>query len=192
MISGIYKITNLLNGDFYIGSSKNMLRRKDEHFKKLKSNTHQNIILQRAWDKYGEINFIFEIVEECGVDLLLDRENVYLSECPKYNIVRVAKGGDTISNNPKRELIIKKISNSSSGINNPNYGGKFKNNEWLNKQKMSNSKVHLKIIDTITDEVYEFFNSKDAAKYFNCSPSTIRENKKNNWLLKRRFRIENK
>jgi group I intron endonuclease len=192
MVSGIYKIINQINGDFYVGSSKNLFRRRDEHFRKLRLKKHQNVILQRAWDKYGESNFIFEIVEECDVDLLMEKENLYLGQSPKYNIVKVAKGGDTISNNPKRELIIEKISKRSSGVNNPNYGGKFKNDEWIHKQKISNSKVHLKIIDTITGEVYEFYNSKDAAKYFNCSSSTIRENKKNNWLLKRRFKIVNK
>jgi hypothetical protein len=104
----------------------------------------------------------------------------------------VCKGGDTISNNPKRDLIIEKISKSSSGVNNPNYGGKFKNDDWLEKQKLSNSKVHLRIIDTINGDEYEFLNSKDAAKFFNCSASAIRENKKNNWKLKGRFLITNK
>ena len=87
---------------------------------------------------------------------------------------------------------MEKISENSKGHNNPNYGGKFKNDDWLQKQKISNSKVHLKIIDTITGDEYDFLNSKDAAKFFNCSPSTIRENKKNNWKLKGRFQIINK
>jgi group I intron endonuclease len=192
MVSGIYKIINKINGDFYIGSSKNILRRKNEHIKKLNSNKHQNTILQRAWNKYGELNFEFLIVEFCTIDLLLEKENIYLSKKPKYNIVSVAKGGDTISNNPNRELIIKKISKNSSGINNPNYGGKFINEEWLEKQTLSNSKVHLKITDMFTGDIFYFINSKEAAKYFNCSSSAIRENKKNNWLLKQRFKIENK
>jgi hypothetical protein len=50
----------------------------------------------------------------------------------------------------------------------------------------------LRIIDTITGDEYEFLNSKDAAKFFNCSASAIRENKKNNWKLKGRFLITNK
>jgi hypothetical protein len=191
MIIGIYKIINTYNGNYYVGSSKNIDRRWNEHLKKLKSDNHQNTILQRAWNKYGEDNFKFEVTETCDLSILLERENLYLSKNPKYNIVMVAKGGDTISNNPKRNLIIEKISKSSSGKNNPNYGGKFKNNDWLNKQKISNSKVHLKITDTLTNQVFLFLNSKDAAKHFKCSPSAIRENKKNKWLLKSRYRIEN-
>jgi hypothetical protein len=189
---GIYKIVNQINGNFYVGSSKNIRRRWKEHLQKLKSNNHQNILLQRSWNKYGENNFRFEIIEECKLEHLLERENFYLNQNPKYNIVKIAKGGDTISNNPKRDLIIEKISKSSSGVNNPNYGGKFKNDNWLEKQKLSNSKVHLRIIDTINGDEYEFLNSKDAAKFFNCSASAIRENKKNNWKLKGRFLITNK
>ena len=191
MIIGIYKIINTYNGNCYVGSSKNIDRRWNEHLKKLTTNNHQNVILQRAWNKYGENNFKFEVVEVCDLNVLLERENFYLSKNPEYNIVKVAKGGDTISNNPKRDLIIEKISKSSSGKNNPNYGGKFKNDDWLNKQKISNSKVHLKITDTLTDQVFLFLNSKDAAKHFKCSPSAIKENKKNKWLLKSRYRIEN-
>ena len=147
---GIYKIVNKINGDFYVGSSKNINKRWGQHLMKLKNNKHQNMILQRSWEKYGEDNFNFEIVENCSVENLLEIENVYLTQNPKYNIAKVAKGGDTISNNPNRDLIINKISKGSSGKNNPNYGSKFKNEEWLKKQKISNSKVHLKITDTIT------------------------------------------
>jgi hypothetical protein len=110
---------------------------------------------------------------------------------PLINMTDGGDGGDTISTHPNKSEILLKISKRSSGINNPNYGGKLINDEWLLKQKISNSKVHLKITDTITGEVLTFLNSKDAAKHFNCSPSAIRENKKHNWLLKRRFKIEN-
>ena len=192
MSVGIYRIVNLISGDFYIGSSKDIERRWSEHKRKLNIRKHQNVILQRAWDKYGENNFSFEVVETCSLENLLVLENHYLSKNPKYNIVKVAKGGDTISNNTNRDLIIEKISKKSSGKNNPNYGGKFKNDDWLQKQKISNSKIHLKVIDTITGDEYNFLNSKDAAKFFNCSPSSIRENKKNNWKLKGRFQIINK
>jgi group I intron endonuclease len=58
---GIYKIVNQINGNFYVGSSKNIRRRWKEHLQKLKSNNHQNILLQRSWNKYGENNFRFEI-----------------------------------------------------------------------------------------------------------------------------------
>ncbi|PWR46445.1 hypothetical protein DK295_15335, partial [Listeria monocytogenes] len=42
--SGIYKITNTINGNFYIGLSTNLKRRKSEHFSSAKSNKKSNTI----------------------------------------------------------------------------------------------------------------------------------------------------
>jgi group I intron endonuclease len=113
MVSGIYKIINKINGDFYIGSSKNILRRKNEHIKKLNSNKHQNTILQRAWNKYGEDNFIFEIVEECELEILFDTEQKYIDTCGDYNIGLKASGGDNLTKNPNRDKIIENIKKGS-------------------------------------------------------------------------------
>jgi group I intron endonuclease len=63
MNQGIYKIRNLLNDHFYIGSAVNLKRRKSRHFSELRNKKHNNKRLQAAWDKYGEEAFIFEIVE---------------------------------------------------------------------------------------------------------------------------------
>lgn len=60
------------------------------HRNKLRTNTHSNKHLQCAWNKYGESNFIFEIVENTTKDVLLDKEQLWLDkyagrpEC--YNI----------------------------------------------------------------------------------------------------------
>ena len=64
MKSGIYKITNLKNGKFYIGSSKDIERRWWEHTNELDKNIHINKKLQNAWNFYGKDNFKFEIIEE--------------------------------------------------------------------------------------------------------------------------------
>ena len=63
MISGVYKITNTINGKFYIGSSYDIEGRWDCHKKCLKGNYHNNPKLQHAWNKYGQNAFIFEILE---------------------------------------------------------------------------------------------------------------------------------
>ena len=79
-ISGIYKITNNVNGKFYIGSSQNISRRWYDHKRELRIQKHHNKYLQRAWNKYGEENFSFEIVEECKVEELSDREQLYIEK----------------------------------------------------------------------------------------------------------------
>ena len=62
-IAGIYIITNKITGKIYIGSSHNLLKRKNNHFTNLKNKKHQNFYLQNAWNKYGEQTFEWEIVE---------------------------------------------------------------------------------------------------------------------------------
>jgi len=59
----IYKIINLTNGKFYIGSTNNAKNRFRTHRRLLNKNTHHCPHLQSAWNKYGEDNFIFKVVE---------------------------------------------------------------------------------------------------------------------------------
>lgn len=59
----IYKIINLTNGKFYIGSTTDTKNRFRKHKRLLNSNTHHCPHLQAAWNKYGESNFIFKVVE---------------------------------------------------------------------------------------------------------------------------------
>lgn len=80
-----------MSGDCYVGSSKNLIQRKNRHFKDLRERKHHSIILQRAWDKYGPESFSFEIIEECSVDQLLNIEQKYIDLLnPVYNIAKVA------------------------------------------------------------------------------------------------------
>ena len=72
--SGIYLIINTINGKFYIGSSCDIPRRFRSHRKCLNKNTHDNIHLQNAWNKYGESNFSFEIYTNCFPNELLLNE----------------------------------------------------------------------------------------------------------------------
>lgn len=77
--SGIYSITNIINNKIYYGSSINCERRWKEHNTKLKRNNHHNIHLQRAWNKYGESNFKFEIIENVSKEHLSTIEQEYLN-----------------------------------------------------------------------------------------------------------------
>lgn len=92
-ICGVYKITNIVNGKFYIGSSNDIKARWRQHKDKLRVNKHGNTYLQNAWNKYGEENFLFEVVEECNPEFQFEREQYYLNtlnpfDDQGYNIVR--------------------------------------------------------------------------------------------------------
>lgn len=112
METGIYRIRNLITNDCYYGSSKNIEKRINQHKSHLKSLKHINIILTRAWKKYGEGNFAFEIVEICYIENLKQLEQKYLDLKPKYNIGISASGGDNLTNNPNRDLIIERMTDS--------------------------------------------------------------------------------
>jgi len=60
----IYKIRNITNNHFYVGSTKDSWKRFWYHRRDLNKGVHTCIPLQRAWDKYGEDFFKFEIVEK--------------------------------------------------------------------------------------------------------------------------------
>jgi group I intron endonuclease len=81
MAQGIYKIINITNNKFYVGSAVDLKRRKSRHFSELRNNKHNNAKLQNAWNKYGESSFIFVVVEELEKTAdLLTVENVWLKE----------------------------------------------------------------------------------------------------------------
>jgi len=76
---GIYRIINIKNGKFYIGSSINITKRWYDHKRTLRKGIHDNDYLQKSWNKYGENNFEFNIIEiiENVTDLLI-REQYHL------------------------------------------------------------------------------------------------------------------
>jgi group I intron endonuclease len=116
MDSGIYSIVNIVNNKVYIGSAIDFEKRWKRHLKDLSENKHCNIHLQRAYLKYGESNFRFNIVEKCEYqkDIILEKENYYIDKFNSkdfnngYNIAD-ASFGDIISSHPNRDLIIEKI-----------------------------------------------------------------------------------
>jgi group I intron endonuclease len=84
---GVYKIFNVVNGDFYIGSSAYLRKRFIRHRWELNKNHHVNAHLQNAWNKYGEQAFEFKIVLLCDTENQLYYEQVLLDGLkPTYNI----------------------------------------------------------------------------------------------------------
>lgn len=92
-ISGVYKVTNIITGAFYIGSSQNIKKRWVGHRSPSKWKLRPGMKLYQAFIKYGLDNFIFEVLEE-ATDLH-NREQYYIEKLkPSYNNYR-AKGLDT-------------------------------------------------------------------------------------------------
>lgn len=100
---GIYKVTNMINNKIYIGQADNIQQRWKAHrnspFNPNSSN--YNCVFYKAIRKYGLENFRFEILEECALNKLNEREkywikyyNTYLGfkDCQGYNMTL---GGDS-------------------------------------------------------------------------------------------------
>ena len=141
----LYEIKNIINNKRYIGRTCNPDIRKKRHFRELEKNKHHCIFLQRAFNKYGKENFIFNIIDTRNtLKEIQELELSYINDNSNlYNVSNLSSGGDLISNHPNNDQIRKKISSSSkrrwenmsceekikycklvTGINNPNYGNR--------------------------------------------------------------------
>jgi len=119
---GVYRIKNILNGNCYIGSTSTIgfEIRWRKHRNDLYKKSHHSILLQRAWDKYGEKNFTFEILEICDKNKCILREQYYINtENSKYNISPTAGSTLGIKMNKSYCLSLKE---KRKGKNNPFYG----------------------------------------------------------------------
>ena len=148
-ISGIYKIVNKINGKYYVGSSKNIIKsrwKKHKYF--VKNNKHWNVKFQNAWNKYGEDNFEWIIIETVNENQLLMIEQKYLDIAKNeqdrcYNMVFEARGSflskeakSKISKYNKTRVFTNETRNKISQAakqrlsepkNNPMYGKKHSN-----------------------------------------------------------------
>lgn len=139
-LRGVYRIKNITTGKQYIGSTvMSFLKRLQHHHAMLKSGKHKNAYLQNAWNKYGEDDFIFEVVEVCEKKDCLLKEQIYLdSETNLYNINPLASGTPNMSKETieKRSVKIREIARKTS--------------EWYNKVKEG-----LILIDDVPEEYRE-------------------------------------
>jgi len=174
--AGIYLIRNIITNKIYIGSAINIYNRifgttTSSHINSLRKKNHSNCKLQRAWDKYGEVNFEFEVLEFCKKENLLVREQYYFDTLLfakdfvkfnkySYNICCTAGSplGTKMSNKTKKKLSILR-----KGVNNPMYGIKNNDNSRSKKIIQYNSNgIFIKIWDCVNIASETLNISKDA------------------------------
>ena len=86
IISGIYKITNTITGDFYIGSSKDVKQRWAVHKCQSTWNKCPNNPMYQDMQKYGLDKFSFQILEEVEEAVLKEVEQRFIEALhPTYN-----------------------------------------------------------------------------------------------------------
>ena len=96
--TGIYQIKNTTNNKVYVGSSTNIDARWKAHKLLLRKLKHHSPKLQNSVNKHGIENFIFEVIEECSKELLIEREQYWIDKLNSYHI------GFNVSPNAKNSL----------------------------------------------------------------------------------------
>lgn len=77
--TGAYRWRNLVNGMVYVGGAYTSFEdRKCRHQRALRSGCHDNRYFQRAWNKYGDDAFVFEIIERCEPEQVASVEQKWL------------------------------------------------------------------------------------------------------------------
>lgn len=184
---GIYKITNMITNDFYIGSAdRNFRERFKEHCRcyelYLLDNTRhiQTPILWRAYNKYNISNFkveILEILDNCSYQEILEREEYYINILnPKYNVCKYpSKGGKP---NLNRKLDINWKNNIK--IKNQNYKH---SKEVLMKITKNNKDNATKLEFNNETNVLNFNSWIEAANYFKVNVNCLRTayNRNHKW-----------
>lgn len=169
---GIYKITSPI-GKVYVGQSKNIPQRfKFYSF----YNCKNQIKLYNSFRKYKVENHFFELIEECDVNQLNEREEYWIL---KLNSIKkglnIKNGGNS---SPLNEKTKKKISKSLTGIpksqthkdniSSSRKGMKF---STQHKDNMSKSRFRYCIICLENNKTYK--SAHQASKDLNIHPSSI-------------------
>ena len=85
-ISAVYKITNTVTNDFYIGSSKDVKHRWTEHKRLSSWNKQPNNPMYQDMQKYGVDKFEFQVIEEVEINSLKEKEQQFIEILkPTYN-----------------------------------------------------------------------------------------------------------
>ena len=159
----IYRIVNKVNSKIYVGqtTSRNISKRFISHRSKLQRGVHENTYLQRAWTKYGQDAFVFEILTPVGSPESLD-------------IL-------------EKEYIVKYGSATRDKGYNIEFGGNFhKTLSPETRQKISRAKKGIKVSEERRKQMSELMSGEKHHQY--GKPTTEETRRKISEGLKRRFK----
>lgn len=108
----IYKIENLVNGKVYIGQTiQKPNKRFNLHLWELRHHTHDNSYLQNSFNKYGEANFKFMVLNYATTKEVLDKLEVdyinyfgCLNRKNGYNLRSGGKGSGNLSLETRQKI----------------------------------------------------------------------------------------
>ncbi len=161
----IYKITNKINGDLYIGQTKSTIEKRfKQHIKASKKNSNNHF--HNAINKYGADNFIVEEIESVLNEYLNDREVYWINYYKEkgeatYNTAgggynspffyktdeeksSIAKKSyeSFLKNHTEDEILEINKKKSMCGKDNPNFGGSEKHKNGCIEYYKNNKDAH--------------------------------------------------
>lgn len=192
-LCGIYKITNVITNDIYVGKSLDINNRFKKHISDFKNNKNKNKYIQDDYNKYGLNNFKFEIIELCNSNELLTKERFWIKKIGTYNIYFSNKVRHLTEEHKQN------LSKAKKGKPSPRKGVLLSESHKRNLKKPKQNTINMKrtprslskMSDTITikfsnEELYEMINLKNQglsyrkiAELFKCSKRTIEVRIKN-------------
>jgi group I intron endonuclease len=185
---GIYKITSTANGKMYVGCASNIRTRINGHLYDLRRDKHNNSYLQRAWNKYSEENFVFEIIEKCDISDLHFKEHYWVNELNcldrsiGYNLKPTDPNGKSVHSEETKEklrginkgkkpseLCIQKLKERTLS---PEHKELLqRSREHIDFKKVHRLKKGKQIIDTTTKIVYS--SLAEVCEILNITKSTL-------------------
>ena len=168
----IYKITNKENGLIYIGCTINTLdKRFGEHLSRCLTSTHKSK-LYNSMKKYGQENFIIELIEECDLNIIYETEKKYIEQYDSYNNgLNSTIGGEGClgyTHSPE-----KKVKISESLKNGNSHKGKTYEELYGDKADEQREKRRLSV-----KQGWGSISDEDKNKRVNSIKTSIRENSK--------------
>lgn len=186
--SGVYQIYNTKTNKRYIGSSLCVSRRWPQHLYLLRNGKHHSKHLQNAWDKYGEGSFVFECLEYCDPEQLLQLEHKYIIEYDStnrefgYNVTEDVEHVAVLSKEDR-----KRISNAGIGrvwseeqrqkFIKTRTGKKMPKSSETKKKQFADGTVSLIRMSQVSEQKYDEWRrhmSESRKKYFENTPDPIK------------------
>lgn len=184
----IYKIENLINHKIYIGLTNNISRRRMRHFTDLRCNRHDNHLLQKEFNIYGETNFSFNIEFEGAVtsEEISALEKKYIAKYDSYkNGYNQNEGGNFGPSNGGSQLTQADIFNILSALEFMNKPGQVLA-DIFEVSRATISRIKRGINHNQYKEEYEKMSLEERKKIYQifCDSYNFYERKVNSTILK--------
>ena len=184
----IYLITNHTNGKRYVGQTVNSIHHRwKEHIEDSYNGNKSNSLLHRAIIRDGESNFGIEVIEECGNDLLNDREKMYIQVYDTfytrergYNMTWGGEGHTTYSdeeiaylwNQGYRNCEIAKLLNAAENTISLRIRALF-GNDAAQSRRADSTKIAVLQYDLYGNFIQEWNSSSEAEKSLGLSAGSV-------------------